>query len=212
VGPEEACQRGAACELRGVEGGPAAEAVANDRGIFLGKPWQDLWKVVVERHGQAGGQTDFVAAQAPAVLDALRQGAPGGAVGAEGGKLVAVCEEDLDLECGIGGGICGPARGTRCTVRGHGEWIDRKEPEEILGAPRGHAGPFRTFQAHRDGWSVVSRAEGLDPGMPLFRTMCKAQQLPLCGASGLEADSVLRISPVEAKKGRKYFGNGLLHV
>jgi hypothetical protein len=28
----------------------------------------------------------------------------------------------------------------------------------------------------------------------------------------LEADIVFRISPVEANKGRKYFGYGLLHV
>ena len=48
VGTEEAFQSGAACELGRFEGGPAAEAVAKDRGIFLGKPLQHLWKVVFE--------------------------------------------------------------------------------------------------------------------------------------------------------------------
>src|SRR5919201_3228671 len=52
VGTEEAFQSGAACELHGFEGGPAAEEVAKDRGIFFGKPLQDLWKVVFERTGQ----------------------------------------------------------------------------------------------------------------------------------------------------------------
>jgi hypothetical protein len=127
VGPEEACQSGAACALRGLQGRPAAEEVAKDRGIFLGKPLQDLRKGVCEGTGQAVGQTDCVAAQAPAGLDELRQGAHGGALRAEWGERVAVCEEDVDLEFGIGGIIFGPARGKRFAVLGHGERIDRKE-------------------------------------------------------------------------------------
>jgi hypothetical protein len=42
--------------------------------------------------------------------------------------------------------------------------------------------------------------------------MVKAQQLPLRGASGLEADIVLGLSPVEAHKSRKGFGCLWLHV
>ena len=71
---------------------------------------------------------------------------------------------------------------------------------------------FIEFQAHSDGLSVESRAEGLGPGVNRFRTMFKAQKLPLCGASGLEANIVFRISPVEANKGRKCFGYVWLHV
>ena len=174
VGTEEAFQSSTACELRGFEGGPAAEEVAKDRGIFLGKPVQDLRKVVFERTGQAVGQPDFVADQAPAVLDELRQGAHGGALGAERGELVAVFEEDFDLEFGIGGVVFRTARGKRFAVLGHGERIDRKEHEEIIGAQRGHDRPFREFQAHSDGLSVESCAEGLDPGVNLFRTIFKA--------------------------------------
>src|SRR5262249_10053944 len=150
--------------------------------------------------------------EGPAMLDELRQGAHGGALGAEGGKLVAMFEEDLDLEFGIGGVILGPARGKRFTVLGHGEWIDGKEHEEIIGAQRGHDRPFREFQAHSDGLSVEARAESLDPGINLFRAMFKTQKLSLRDASGLEADIVFRISPVEANKSRKCFGCLLLHV
>jgi hypothetical protein len=212
VGTEEAFHSGAACELHGFEGGPAAEEVAKEHGIFLWKPLQDLWEVVFEGTGQAVGQTDFVADQATAVLDELRQGAHGGALGAERGELVAVFEEDLDLEFGIGGVIFGPARGKRFAVPGHGERIDGEEHEEIIVAQRGHDGSFLEFQAHRDGLSVEARAEGLDPGVNLFRTMFEAQKLTLCSASGLEADIVFRISPVEANKGRKCFGGLWLHV
>ncbi len=67
-------------------------------------------------------------------------------------------------------------------------------------------------QAYSDGVSVEAPAESLDLGMHLFRTMCEAQQLPLGGAHGLEADIVVRLSPVEANKRRKGFGGLLLHV
>jgi hypothetical protein len=211
-GPEEAFQSGAACELHGFEGRPAAEEVAKEPGSFLLQPLQDVREGVFEGTGHTVGETHVVADQAPAVRDELRQGAHGGAVGAEGGELVPVCEEQCELECGIGGGIFGPARGQRFAVLRHGEWSDGTEHEAIIGAQRGHDGPFRELQAHRDGWAVASRAEGLAPGVHRFRTMVKAQQLPWCGASGLEADIVCRISPVEAHKGRKGFGCLWLHV
>jgi len=51
VGPEKPFEGGAARELRGFEGRPAAEEVAKDRRIFLGEPLQDLWKVVFEGPG-----------------------------------------------------------------------------------------------------------------------------------------------------------------
>ena len=98
VGTKEAFQSGTACELRGFEGGPAAEEVAKDRGIFLGKPVQDLWEVVFERTGQAVGQPDFVADQAPAPSTSRAKARMVGLWGAEGGELVAVFEEDFDLE------------------------------------------------------------------------------------------------------------------
>ena len=42
--------------------------------------------------------------------------------------------------------------------------------------------------------------------------MIKVQKLTWCGARGLEANIVFRISPVEADKGRKCFGYLWLHV
>jgi hypothetical protein len=178
VGTEEAFQGSATRELGSFEGGPAAEEVAKDRGIFLGKPLQNLWKVVFEGTGQTVGQTDFIADQATAVLDELRQGAHGGALGAEWGELVAMFQEDFDLEFGIGGVIFGPARGKGFAVLGYGERVDGKEHEEIIGAQRRYERPFIELQAHSDGLTVEARPEGLDPGVNRFRTMFKAQKLP----------------------------------
>src|SRR5712691_3970950 len=84
VDPEEPFQGGAARELRGFEGRPAAEEVAKDRRIFLGKPLQDLWKVVFEGTGQAVREPDFVTDQATAVCDEVGEGTHGGALGLQG--------------------------------------------------------------------------------------------------------------------------------
>jgi hypothetical protein len=132
VGTEEAFQSGAACEVDRFEGGPAAEDVAKDRGLFLGKPLQNLWKVVFERPGQAVGQTDGVADQATAMLDELPSGAHGGAWGVEWDELVAMFHEDVDQECGIGGVIFGPARGKGFAGLGHGERVDGTEHTAII--------------------------------------------------------------------------------
>ena len=113
------------------------------------------------------------------MLDELRQGAHGGALGGERGELVAVFEEEFDLEFGIGGVIFGPARGKRFAVLGQGERIDGKEHEEIIVAQRGHDGPFIEFQAHRDGLSVESRAQGLDPRINRFRTVFEDAETPV---------------------------------
>jgi hypothetical protein len=104
VGPEKALKSGAPRELRRFERRPVAQDVAKDRRIFLLKPLQDVGKGVFQGTGQAVGETHFVADQAPALFDELRQGAHRRALGAEWGERVAVFEEDLDLECGICGG------------------------------------------------------------------------------------------------------------
>lgn len=211
VSPEEPFQSRAARKVRGFESWPAAEDVTKDHGIFVGKPLQDLWKVVFEGTGQAVGQTDFVTDQAPAVLDELRQGAYGGALGAEGGELVAVFEEDLDLECGIGGVIFGPARGKRCTVRGHGERIDGKEHEEIIVLQRRHNGAFIEFQADGNRLAIEPCAQGADPRVDHFRPVFETQELPARSTGDLSADLVFGIRPVEAHKGCKCFGYLWLH-
>jgi hypothetical protein len=53
-------------------------------------------------------------------------------LGGEGSKLVAVLEEDLDLEFGVGRVVLRTARGKRFTVPREGERIDGKKPEELI--------------------------------------------------------------------------------
>ena len=138
----------------GFEGRPAAEEVAKDRRIFLLKPLQDVGEVVFERTGQAIGQPDFVADQAPAVFNELRQGAHRWALAGEGGELVAVFEQEFDLEFGIGGVIFGPARGKCFAVLGHGERIDGKEHEEIILCSADTMGPLLSSRQTATGWPL----------------------------------------------------------
>jgi hypothetical protein len=81
VSPEDPCQGGAARQWRGCARGPAAADGTQERRLFVGQPWQDLWQGVVEGTGQAMGTPDCVTDQAPAVCDAWGEGTQGGAWG-----------------------------------------------------------------------------------------------------------------------------------
>jgi len=157
-------------------------------------------------------QPDGVADEAPAVVDALRQGAPRWALRDKGGACVTMCAQERDLECGIGGGICGPARGKRFAVRGHGERMDGKAHEAILVVPRRHQGAFMEFQADGKRLAVEPRAQGAAPRVDHFRTVGETQKLPARSTGDVSADSVCGIRPVKAHKGRTCFGGLWLHV
>jgi hypothetical protein len=205
VSPKEPVQGRAARQLRGFEGGPGAEEVTNDRRLFVGQPLQDLGKVVFAGTGQAIWTTDVVTDQAPAVFDEWGEGTHGGALGLQGLQLITGCEEEFDLKCRSGGVVFGSARGQRVAVPGHGERIAGKAPEAIIWAPCRHHGPFLEFQAHRDRASLEARAQGLDPRVDGFRAVVEAQERTLCSASGLSADIVFGIGPIEPDNGGKFF-------
>jgi hypothetical protein len=79
------------------------------------------------------------------------QGAHRGTLGGKRGELVAICEEECDLEFGIGGIILGPARGKRFSGLRQGARPDGKEHEAIRLAQCGHNEPFIACKAHGDG-------------------------------------------------------------
>jgi len=201
-GTVAACHRGAAGEGHGVEGGPAAAAVAHEPGIVLLPPREAVRAVVCAGPGHTVGAPPGGAAQATAGLDEVRHGAPGGALGAEGGELVPGWAAQCARAGGRGGGRGGPARGPRVAGLGHGAWRDGPADEARRMAPRGPAAPLRACQAHRHRWAVAARAEGLAPGVPLGRALGQAQPLPVCRARGWEAALVGRRRPGAAHTGR----------
>ena len=107
---EEGCEGSTAGELHCCEGRPATQEVAEDRGVFLLKPVQHLRARVLEGTGQAVGEPHFVADHAAAVCDELCEGTHGGALRLERLQLVAMGEQQFELECGARRGVFGPTR------------------------------------------------------------------------------------------------------
>ena len=55
-----------------------------------------------------------------------------GLCGVSGGELVAMCEEQFELECGIGRVVFGSAGGKGFTIPGQRQRIDGKEDEKVI--------------------------------------------------------------------------------
>src|SRR5215831_5852048 len=108
---EEGFQRGAPGELGGFEGGPAAQEVTENGGIFVLEPLEHLWEIVLQDAREAVGDPDFVVDDAAAVFDELVERTHGGALWLERLELITMGEEQFELEFGVRGIVFGPARG-----------------------------------------------------------------------------------------------------
>jgi hypothetical protein len=78
-------------------------------------------------------------------------------------QLIAVGEQEFELEFGISGVILRVAGGEGLAVPGEGEGIDREQDEELVLAQRGDKGPLVEFQAHGDRLASKALAKGADP-------------------------------------------------
>jgi hypothetical protein len=184
VGPAEARKRRAARQLGGFARRPVAEDVTKEHGIFLGQPGQNVRQGVCEGTGQPVGPPHWVADQATAGCDELGEGTPGGALGLQGCERVAVCEEQCDLACRLGGVVFGPAGGQCVAVRGPSQRMDRKAPEALLLTQGRHEGALMECEAHRDGLPRTSRAQAVAPRVDRVGTVCEHDKLPRCCPGG----------------------------
>src|SRR4030095_8170393 len=98
---EEGFEGGTSGELRRLEGRPATQEVAEDRRVFLLTPVQHVRERGLEGTGQAGGDSDFLADHAAPVFDELCKGAHRGALRLERLQLVAMGEQQFELERGV---------------------------------------------------------------------------------------------------------------
>ena len=161
VRTEEGFQGGTARELRRFEGRPATQEVAKDRGVFLLKPVQHVRERVLQGTGEAVGDPHFVADHAATVFDELCEGAHRGALRLERLQLVAMGEQQFELECGIGGVVFGPAGGEGFAIPRQRQGIDGKEHQKVIRAQGGDNGAFVEFQADGNGLAVEPRAQRL---------------------------------------------------
>ena len=114
-------------------------------GIFSSHHCKDVRAGVLEGTGRAIGEPAWVADQATAVFDAVGEGTHGGAVRLHRRALVAVGAEQCDLECRIGGVVCGPAGGERFAGLCYRQRSDRKEPEALIWTQRRYDGALLAF-------------------------------------------------------------------
>ena len=202
---EEGFEGSTARELRRLAGRPATENVAADRRVFLLQPVQHVRDRVLEGPGQAVGDPDVVADHATAVCDELCEGAHRGALRLERLALVARGEPQGEWACGVGGVVCGPARGEGVALPRQRQGMDREEDEQVILAQGGDQGACGACETEGHGLTVEPRAPRGDPCVDGRGGVLELEAFPLCGASRLEAPVMCGIRPVDPNKGRKGF-------
>src|SRR5215475_14620454 len=99
-----------------------------------------MWERVLQGTGQALGAPDFVTDYAAPRFDELGEGAHRGTLRLERWELVAMSEQQCELEGGVRGGVLGPARREGFAIPRLGEGIDREEDEKVVLAQGGANG------------------------------------------------------------------------
>jgi hypothetical protein len=106
---EKTLQGGAACAWCGCEGWPLGEKLAEDGGVVVVKSWQDMRNVVFQGTGETSRGAHVVATEAAAGFAEWCAGTPRGALGLQGRELIAMREQECELELGIRGVVLGVA-------------------------------------------------------------------------------------------------------
>ena len=104
--------------------------ITEECGVFVLKPLQDVREVVFERTGEAVGEAHFVADQTAAMFDELFERPQRGALRDERLKLVAMLEQQIELQFSIGGVVFRMTGSKGFTVLGEGGRIDGEQHQE----------------------------------------------------------------------------------
>src|SRR5262249_38122865 len=98
---KEGLQDGPPGQLCRFEGGPAAQKVTENTGVFILKPVQHLWEIVLQGTGEAVRDPHFIPDHPAPVFDELGERAHGRTLGLKWLQLVAMGEEEFKLEFSI---------------------------------------------------------------------------------------------------------------
>jgi hypothetical protein len=204
MSPEKALQGGAACELCGLEGWPLGENIAEDGGVFVVKPLQDMRTVVFQGTGETIRGAHVVTNEAAAMFDAWFEDTHRGALGLQGRERIAMLQQDFELELGVGRVVLGVAGCEGFTIPGECKRIDGKAHEVVVRSERVDNRTLVEFETDGDRLSLERRAQGTHPRIDSFWRVRKDAELACLGASRLQTDIVCGISPVEADERRKF--------
>ena len=115
-------------------------------------------EVVFQGTRQAVSDPHFVADHAAAVFDELGEGTHCGLWGLQRLQLVAMGEQQCELEFSVCGVIFGPAGREGFAIPRQRQGIDGKEDEEVVFAQGGDDGAFVEFETHGHGLAGEPRA------------------------------------------------------
>jgi hypothetical protein len=146
------------------------------------------------------------------MFDEWFEGAHRRALGFQRRELLAMFEQEFELELGVGGIVLGRAGCEGFTVSGEREGIDGKEHEEVVLAQRIDDGAFVEFETAGNRWSREALAPGTHPLIDGVWRVYKDTELACRRASRLQADIVFGISPVEADERRTCIRRSTCHV
>src|SRR5262245_18293115 len=127
---EEALKGGVARKLGGFQGRPLGEEITEECGVFVLEPLHDVREVVFERTGVAVGEASCVADQTAAMFDELLERTQRGALRDEWLKLIAMPEQQIELQFRIGGVVLRMTRRKGFTVLGEGSRVDGEQHQE----------------------------------------------------------------------------------
>jgi hypothetical protein len=161
---KEGLQGGPPGQLDRFEGGPTAQKVTENGRIFVLKPLQHVGEIVLERTGEAMGDPHFIPDDAATVFDQLGEGPHGRTLRLQRLQLVAMGEEQFELEFGIGRVIFGAAGRQGLTIPRQCQRIDGKEDEKVIRAQGGNNGTFGEFEADGNQSTAEPYAPCGDPG------------------------------------------------
>ena len=146
---------------------------------------------------------DFVTDHAATVFDELGKRTHRWALRSEGVQLVAMREQQVELEFGIGGIVFGPAGGKGFAIPRQHERIDGEEDEKVIRAQGGNQGAFVEFEADGNRLAVEPPAQRGDPRVNGLGGVLNLEALPFGGASHLEAPIMFTSAqsiPIKAAK------------
>lgn len=209
---EKALQGGAAREWCGLKRGPWGEKIAEESGVFVVNPLQDMRKVVVQGTAETVREAYFVAHEAAAMVDEWFEGAYRGALGRQRRELSAMFEQEFERELGVGGIVLGVAGCKGFTVPGERGGIDGKEYEDVILSQRIDDGAVVEFETDGDRMSREPLAQGTHPLIEGFWRVYKDAALACLGVSRLQADLVFGISPGDADERRTCIRRQTCHV
>src|SRR5205814_6578322 len=113
-------------------------------------------------------------------------------------------------DSGVGRIVLGPAGREGAAVLGEGAWVDGKDDEEVVLEEGGDDGALRQLEAHGDGATAETLAQGACPCVDDRGPMLDDRELEGIGLRDLEADIVLSVGPVAADA-RGERGRYILH-